>query len=769
MARNIVVLSDGTGNSAAKLARTNVWRTYQALESDSEQLARYDDGVGTSALKPLAALGGAFGWGLKRNVLHLYKYLCRNYREGDRIYGFGFSRGAFTIRVLIGLVLHQGLVRWHSEEELDYLAECAYRDYRAERYRAGFSLSWVGRLVRDRWIALRDRLYGAKPYSLERNREIDSIAFLGLWDTVDAYGMPVRELKLAIDKYLWPLYFDSGRLHPKVARACHALALDDERATFHPLVWDESEEPDDPARKRIHQVWFAGVHSNVGGGYPDDSLSHVPLLWMLEHAQACGLRLKPAVVGEYRRDANPYGRIYDSRAGISAYYRYAPRRVQNHAKPVIDESVYLRIANGSDQYAPISLPAPYGYEADEERVWDTVWWRRVAYWTMVVFTGILMFLAWKERRLPSIDEYVHDGVGLLVDMLVPLVPGLLEGWLTNLRRSPALVALCLLGIAAAYFWGRFLEARIRDRSARIWGVGQMEDRRRWLRQGQRRWQAWTSVLLAVSALSALVAWIPGGGDGPALQLLAAALALAALACWARNLFMERALRKGVKSKAEPRGLGLALADKLRHCPLALRAWHLLSDRAIPFGFALLLLLAGVHALNRLGFMALNIAGQACQSAGQPARLSLNEQRQTTFDTAEGCHATGVYIEQGATYQVQVRMQPPWRDGAIPVPSVAGFASSDPAAPWYMFLAVPMRRYLGEEWFKPIAHVGEHSLSDHVLAGEGNLRDRTRSGELFVFVNDAVVGFPWAWDYFYWNNAGEATVVIRKIREPREGR
>jgi uncharacterized protein (DUF2235 family) len=768
MARNIVVLSDGTGNSAAKLARTNVWRTYQALESADDQLAIYDNGVGTSTFKPLAALGGAFGWGLKRNVLHLYKFLCRNYRDGDRIHGFGFSRGAFTIRVLMGLVMNQGLVRWHSEEELDYLAACAYRHYRAERYRAGFSLSAIGRVIRDAWIALRDRAYGAEPYASKWNRQVESIAFLGLWDTVDAYGMPIRELKLGIHKFLWPLYFDNLRLNSKVARACHALALDDERATFHPLVWDESAEPQDE-RKRIHQVWFAGVHSNVGGGYPDDSLSYVPLLWILEHAEKAELRFKKEIVAEYRRDANPYGRIYDSRGGISSYYRYAPRRAGSYPHTTIHPSVYERMKNGSDQYVPISVPAPAGRTAEEERVWDTVWWRRVAYWMMVLFTGVLVFLAWKERRVPGIDEFAHDGVGMLVDVMAPFVPGFLEGWLTNLRRSPTLVALSLLGIAAAYLWGRFLEARIRDRSARIWGVGQVENPRRSLRQGQRRWQAWTSVLLGAAVLSALVALIPGGGERPALLLAAGVLAAAALLCWARNFFMERALRRGTERQAEPRGPGLALADKLRHSPVAQRAWHLLSDRAIPFGFALLLLFAGVHALNRLGFMALNVAGQVCESEREPTRLIVNEQRRTIFATSKGCHATGVYIEQGAAYEVQVYMLPPWKDGDIPVDTLAGFSSSDADAPWYMAAFVPMRRYLDEQWFKPIAHVGEHSLSDHVLAGRGQLRDRTRSGELFVFVNDAVIGLPRAWNYFYRNNSGEATVVIRKIREPREGR
>ena len=122
MARKIVLLSDGTGNSASKVWRTNVWRTFESLDlSNSSQVAFYDDGVGTSSFKPLAILGGAFGYGLKRNVIDLYKFVCRNYRsaddyrqldstkpddhfENDAIYGFGFSRGAFTIRIVVGLI-----------------------------------------------------------------------------------------------------------------------------------------------------------------------------------------------------------------------------------------------------------------------------------------------------------------------------------------------------------------------------------------------------------------------------------------------------------------------------------------------------------------------------------------------------------------------------------------------------------------------------------------------------------------------------------------
>ena len=111
MTKNIVLLSDGTGNSSAKAQKTNVWRLFQAIDQSSgDQIALYDNGVGTSTNKYLAAIGGAFGWGLKRNVINLFKFVCRNYEPGDAIYGFGFSRGAFTIRVLVGLIESEGLV-----------------------------------------------------------------------------------------------------------------------------------------------------------------------------------------------------------------------------------------------------------------------------------------------------------------------------------------------------------------------------------------------------------------------------------------------------------------------------------------------------------------------------------------------------------------------------------------------------------------------------------------------------------------------------------
>jgi uncharacterized protein (DUF2235 family) len=137
MPRNIILCSDGTGNSSGKLSKTNVWRVYQAVDltdpkdpKQPRQFAFYDNGVGTSSFKPLALLGGALGVGLARNVRDLYAFVCRTYRPGDSIYAFGFSRGAFTIRILVGLMMNQGLVRYDGDESAHARHVAAYRAYR---------------------------------------------------------------------------------------------------------------------------------------------------------------------------------------------------------------------------------------------------------------------------------------------------------------------------------------------------------------------------------------------------------------------------------------------------------------------------------------------------------------------------------------------------------------------------------------------------------------------------------------------------------------
>ena len=369
-ARNIILLSDGTGNSSGKLFKTNVWRIYEALNlTSANQIAYYDNGVGTSSFKPLALLGGAFGFGLKRNILGLYMFLCRNYRPGDCIYGFGFSRGAFTIRVLIKFVLSMGLVNdFDSTDDLKRKSRALYRQFRKKQskfFRLSEAVRWLVYLF----------LRPLEPKNI-KTQAVAGIQFLGLWDTVDAYGLPVEELKTGIDKFIWPLALEDRKLIPKVDKACHALSIDDQRTSFHPLLWDETEEATASVHtdeERLTQVWFAGAHANVGGGYPDDGLSHVSLRWMVHEIRRRNeLVLKPRAVEDIEAAAAPFGKLYNSRAGLGAYYRYEPRWLspptdKQHAcipNPKIHESVIWRMAAGTNSYAPLSLPIALRIVAD---------------------------------------------------------------------------------------------------------------------------------------------------------------------------------------------------------------------------------------------------------------------------------------------------------------------------------------------------------------------------------------------------------------------
>ncbi len=326
------------------------------MKQTSEQVAKYDDGVGTSTNKYLALIGGVFGWGLKRNVISLYMFICRHYPnmndpKGEPIsnvarpliYGFGFSRGSFTIRLLVGLIQSQGLVTFRSESELRRNATLAYRRYRAVAFPAskmrapGPCIVSIARGLRDLILRTNKRYEPvARETAIRGRRDGIRIAFLGLFDTVEAYGMPVAELKTGIDRYLWPMVFCNLDLPIIVERACHALALDEERASFQPYQWDEEAESLLIKKKlvtagRLKQVWFAGVHSNVGGGYPEDRLSYIPLEWILHEAMACNLLVDTEAVVRIEAEKSPLARMYDSRAGVGAYWRYDPRATNNYS------------------------------------------------------------------------------------------------------------------------------------------------------------------------------------------------------------------------------------------------------------------------------------------------------------------------------------------------------------------------------------------------------------------------------------------------------
>lgn len=506
MGRRIILLSDGTGNSSAKVWRTNVWRVFESLDlSGSDQIAAYDDGVGTSSFKPAAILGGAFGFGLKRNVIDLYKFACRNCRnDDDEIFGFGFSRGAFTMRVVTGLILDQGLIRADSEAELSRAAIAAYRNYRRKKYHTYWRFpEIIARSLRDVYVWTRDHLIGAsssKPEIIHGPK----IRFLGLWDTVAAYGMPVEEMTHGISQWIFPLSLPSCDLHKDVVRACHALSIDDERTTFHPTLWDESKEealkPRDDGKRyladeRISQVWFVGVHSNVGGGYPEDSLAQIPLIWIMSEAAAAGLIFKshpqasPQTLQHPQTAEDKDGRIYDPRGGLGGYYRYGPRditalgkgllsRKGGAAVPRIHETVLARIKNHAHLYAPVGLPAEYetvtssgevlsplqnSYEkpkqaalraVEQEKIWNTIWLKRVVYFLTVAVTIYLVIFP-LLRALPRTDELKSPlrWISDIVRLAGAFLPGAAETWINGYARDPFRFAVMVVVVGLFTFWG----------------------------------------------------------------------------------------------------------------------------------------------------------------------------------------------------------------------------------------------------------------------------------------------------------------------------
>jgi hypothetical protein len=366
MSKNIILLSDGTGNSNVKNRGTNVYKLYEAIDfnsHDCQQVAFYDDGVGTQEFKPLKFIGGAFGWGLSRNIRNLYKQLVHVFEPGDKIYLFGFSRGAFTVRRLAGLIGEMGILdknAYHDEQSLDSAVWHCFKNYRQTN--RAFLESFYDPLIK---LVFEDRLYKLPSNQLVMLPVKPDMEFIGVWDTVAAVGLPFDEATNFLDKFIFKFKFKDHTLNEKIKRACHALSVDDERQTFHPLLWIND--------KRVEQVWFPGVHSNVGGGYPQQGLSLVSLDWMMEQVKAKpeakkydpGLRFVKNDEAFIKDRKYAFDKLYDSRSGLGVYYRYKPRDItklcadNGMTLPKLHVTVFERIAQGIFGYAPGNIPRDF--------------------------------------------------------------------------------------------------------------------------------------------------------------------------------------------------------------------------------------------------------------------------------------------------------------------------------------------------------------------------------------------------------------------------
>jgi hypothetical protein len=279
--RHLIICCDGTWQAAA--SDSNVARLHRALAAKTRtgiaQNSRYIQGVGTSVASWLP--GGLAGTGLSSNIMSAYEWLAQEYRPGDVVALFGFSRGAYTARSLAGMIGCCGLLDPSGPVELKTAVARVHRRYR-ERANAPDDVTW------------RDGLsFVYEPTSADPI----PVHFIGVWDTVGALGIPDHlDLFDTLDRSYHQ--FHSVELHPQIRHARHAVALDEERGTFAPTLWSEPSPGQD-----VKQVWFPGGHLDVGGGWCPKGLSDGPLLWMMDEAEAAvGIEFDSRVRERFRSD-----------------------------------------------------------------------------------------------------------------------------------------------------------------------------------------------------------------------------------------------------------------------------------------------------------------------------------------------------------------------------------------------------------------------------------------------------------------------------------
>jgi len=316
--KNIVICCDGTGNEYGT-NNTNVVLTYEVSLEDPEQVCFYDPGVGTGGWaydegtgKLQAIKDQATGSGLVVNIEDAYQLLMRVYEDGDRVYLFGFSRGAFTVRSLAGMLYKCGLLAPHHVNLLPYASKL-YNTKKNERIAKGFKVTF------------------GRPCPVH---------FIGVWDTVES-------LVLNGDKWF------NDRLNPEVTFGYHAVSIDERRKDFPPALWDLGEV--DPSRQTVEQVWFSGVHSDVGGWYDERGLSNTAFQWMLGKAVASGLKVDPKRLAKHKPD--PHDEIHESFDGFWLFRGDRRRKIPKNA--TVHQSVVDRMSRSANGYDPPNLPGRF--------------------------------------------------------------------------------------------------------------------------------------------------------------------------------------------------------------------------------------------------------------------------------------------------------------------------------------------------------------------------------------------------------------------------
>lgn len=341
MSKKVIFCADGTWNTPHGPAEmpddTNVRKLYLLLVDDASQLKYYDSGVGTDGTPFEHFFGGTMGEGLFEKVQDGYGLVSYVWDPGDEIYIFGFSRGAYTARSLAGMLAAFGVPTKNLDNQTVRRVFDAYR------------IS-----DRDQRKAAKDQL------SLEYALVDVKVRMLGVWDTVGALGVPGH----LFDNFDQAKYgFLDTTLNPCIQNAIHAISLDERRAAFSPTLWTNQDGSARNNDAQVQQVWFPGVHCDVGGSYAQCELSNITLRWMIDNARNCGLVFDEQAVQKCLPPKyKPLGPAHDEWKLIPwglPKSRVAPPNA------VLSNTVEVRL-NRDASYRPTALPLPIGsYEQTE--------------------------------------------------------------------------------------------------------------------------------------------------------------------------------------------------------------------------------------------------------------------------------------------------------------------------------------------------------------------------------------------------------------------
>jgi uncharacterized protein (DUF2235 family) len=748
--RNIVLCSDGTGQRGGPGRRSNVWRIYLAVDPRPQdgprQIRVHDDGVGSEDFAVLRIIGGALGVGVSRNIRELYAALITSYRCGDRIYLFGFSRGAYTVRILANLICLFGIPDGSNKtpRQILKIAQSALDAYKAANIESAADGN-------SKAVKSFQQAHGNVLQPRQEDRPF-SVHFIGCWDTVGAIGLPFDELTKAVMP-LFPLRFQNNHPPSGVQHLCQALAIDEERQTFQPVLWDETNLVDN---QTLEQVWFPGVHTNVGGGYPKDQLALECLKWMVQQAEKRDLQFSQPILQRFAEEASPHGKMYDSRAGLATYYRHLPRRIDRltvgRSTPKIHSSALDRISYRAIAYAPTAItsrdyetvgtadlkpPFPESEQQKDHRIalveqaHDYMLLRRISYYAFIFWTLCFVFLGvWNASNMavaPLINppdaagmEFLRaplKGIYSLEYQVLDTAAGVLPGFATPIIRGyqnvPGMFLLMIALLAVTLYLSRQILSLQRSAAARAWQPHQQISTSAVASPLGISW--WGSLRRSLSwCLELVTVPLIGGVRRIAGRLRRTAFASRFADFWANHV-------------APVIGWGVIGAAVILLCFQGTRyAWK-------------------NHHRSELGTY------QFGQLREFPASMLAAQQTRTLdleFSSSSPYFPTGVFVVQGQHYEVNVTETSEWKDASLPA-SPDGLSNRSDE----MIVQKWLKRDRQADVFMLMAAIGPDA--DHRTAiGKNGQFTAAVSGPLYLFVND-VPGF-------YHNNQGTATVTITRV-------